>query len=48
MHEKDEKTSYATCLGLFDLPELSNEEAENWEVRITWGEDKQGLQKMLE
>lgn len=40
MFDVDGKTSYATCLGTYVLPELSYEEADNWEIRATYGEDK--------
>lgn len=38
---------FANLKGSYELPEVSNEE-EQWEVRVTMGEDKQGIQSMLE
>ena len=46
MREKD-GSSFAQTKGTYELPECSNEEAD-WEVRVSMGEDKQSIQKMLE
>ncbi len=43
----DKNSVFATLKGSYELPEVSNEE-ELWEVRVTMGEDKQGIQSMLE
>jgi hypothetical protein len=40
MFDVDGKTSYATSQGTYVLPEMSFEEADNWEVRVSYGEDK--------
>lgn len=47
MMDKDGKSVVATTKGSYELPEVSNEEDE-WEVRISLGEDKQSMFKMLE
>jgi len=39
---------YAKTSGYYEFPELSNEEADNWECRVTMGHDEEGIQKMLE
>lgn len=44
---RDKDAVIATAKGQYEFPEMSNEEDE-WEVRITMGEDKQSIQKMLE
>lgn len=39
---RDKDTIIATTKGLYELPEMSNEEDE-WEVRVTMGEDKSSI-----
>lgn len=46
MYEKE--SVIASTKGSYELPELSNEEADNWEVRVSMGEDTSSIQKMLE
>lgn len=38
-----EGNEYAKTSGHYELPELSNEEADNWEVRVSMGHDEEGI-----
>jgi activator of HSP90 ATPase len=42
MYDNDGKSIFATTNGTYELPEVSNEEDE-WEVRVSLGEDKQNI-----
>lgn len=42
MYDNDGKSIFATTSGSYELPEVSNEEDE-WEVRVSLGEDKQNI-----
>jgi activator of HSP90 ATPase len=44
---RDKDAVIATTKGQYEFPEVSND-ADGWEVRVTMGEDKQSIQKMLE
>ena len=43
-----EGKEYAKTKGSYEFPELSNEEADDWEIRVQMGHDVDGIQKMLE
>lgn len=38
-----EGKEYAKTKGSFEFPELSNEEEENWEIRVQMGHDTDGI-----
>jgi len=42
-----EGNEYAKTSGTYEMPELSNEEAPDWELRVQMGHDEQGIQNML-
>jgi len=42
-----EGKEYAKTSGTYELPELSSDEAPDWELRVQMGHDEEGIQKML-
>ena len=46
MIDKD-GNEYSKTSGSYEFPELSNDEADDWEIRVTMGHDEDGIQKVL-